>query len=276
MSIAPLRYVEPQPVAPAAGGLFSVATMLPMEDAHAENGVMWEPLTCAEAQAGGDPCVAERDPLAVDEGVPEVEATPFIIYGGYNCKLVGHTVADVRNRAQQALYLGEQRATERALWTGDQGNRPRLADPTAVILGPGSLLADAVSPEVGLALLEAYLGSGTGGVGMVHLTRDVATLLWRGQMLTTSGTRTTTRLGTLVAAGGGYPGTGPDGSDAPAGTAWAYATSPVVVRRSEVYMNPDTPEQALNKTTNNLEILAERTYVVGWDCLLAAVLITIA
>jgi hypothetical protein len=90
------------------------------------------------------------------------------------------------------------------------------------------------------------------------------------------GTPLRTHLGTPVAAGGGYVvNTGPDGAPAPPGTAWLYGTGPVSIRRGEVFINPDSIGQALNRTTNEIEILAEREYVVGFDCLLAAVLINV-
>jgi hypothetical protein len=78
-----------------------------------------------------------------------------------------------------------------------------------------------------------------------------------------------------VAFYGGSPNTGPDGSPAPAGTAWIYASGTVVIRRSEIFVNPDTLAAALNRSTNEVLVLAEREIVITRECGTAAVLVSI-
>ena len=56
-------------------------------------------------------------------------------------------------------------------------------------------------------------------------------------MLVKSGVTLRTWNGNLVAAGAGYPGTAPDGSDPAAGTSWIYGTGPVFIYRSDVSYN---------------------------------------
>jgi hypothetical protein len=265
---APPLYVEPPAVVPAGFGLAAVAGMPPTGDAHWQNGIQYQPLDCDPAGAWGDPCAADQPDKSVPYGVGLVTATPFTVYAGWNCKAVGYTEAEILQRAQANLLLGEWRAVEDTVWTGALGNTPALATADADNLGT------AADPVDALALLEDYLGQTFGGQGVIHMSRYLATHLITNGTITPQGDRLMTGLGTLVAAGGGYTAnTGPDGTDAAAGSYWMYATGPVSIRRSEVFVNPDTVGAALNRTTNDVLVLAERTYVVDWACAHGAVLV---
>jgi hypothetical protein len=275
-------YVPAPELTPYSYGLFSAALMPPEEaDPHWACGVQYEPYACDKAKGITDDC-PPPDPApekAADDGVPLVTGSPFVVYDGYLCRLPGRaSEAEIMDRARRALLLGEQRAAEEFYWTGSLGNDPHLADPSAVVLNPVNppTAADALSPIAGLAALENYLATNYGGVGVIHMPRGLAVLLSRDQVLYRDRTRLLTFLGTPVAAGGGYVvNTGPDGSPAPDGTAWMYATGRVVIRRSDVVINPDSLAQAFNRSTNEVHILAERTYVITHECVLAAVLVTI-
>ncbi|MBP2703519.1 hypothetical protein JOL79_06865 [Microbispora sp. RL4-1S] len=274
-------YVSPPTVEPYGYGLFSVAQFPVETDRHWRCGVEWEPYACDPARTIADDCHLPPVEKVLDDGVPLVSASAFTVYGSYLCRTVGRTEQQILDRVRQAVRLGEQRAVEHAFWTGELGNTPRLADPGAVILNPGGVIpadaGDALSPVAGLAALESYLRESYGGTGVIHAPAGAVPVLAQAQQF--CGTCTAplrTWLGTPVAAGGGYVvNTGPDGNPAPAGTAWLYGTGPVAIRRGEVFINPDSIGQALNRTTNEVAILAEREYVVGFDCLLAAVLISI-
>ncbi|MEV0822525.1 hypothetical protein [Nonomuraea rubra] len=279
MPTCPPLYVNPPAVEPYAGGLFSVAQFPAEQDRHWRCGVMWEPYACTPARGLGDQCDNPDAEKEVDDGVPLVEAGAFTVYGGYLCRTVGRSEADILDRIRQAVRLGEQRAVEQAFWTGDLGNTPYLASPDAVVLNPGGLpvdAAEALTPQAGIAALESYLRENYGGTGVIHMPAGAVPVMARYNQFCGCDFPLRTWLGTPVAAGGGYViNTGPDGQPAPPGTAWLYATGPVAIRRGEVFINPDTVAQALNRTTNEIEILAEREYVVGFDCLLAAVLINV-
>lgn len=282
MSVCPPLLVPAPTVQPYSHGLFSVAQMPVDVDPHWRCGIQWEPYACAPARLQPvEECEEEPPPWESDDGVPLVEASPFVVYGSYHCRLPGRSLpADIEDRARQALLLGEQRAVEEALWTGSAGNTPHLASPDAVVLNPvpNPGAADALSPVAAIAALESYLGANYGGVGVIHIPRGAAAVLARHhQFCGDCAPPLRTVLGTAVAAGGGYVvNTGPDGSPAPPGTAWAYATGPVAIRRSEIFMLPDSLAGAFNRTTNEVEVIAAREYVIGWDCVLAAVLINVS
>ncbi|GAA3172644.1 hypothetical protein GCM10020001_118930 [Nonomuraea salmonea] len=269
-------------VQPYGFGLFSVAQWPVEADPHWRCGVQWEPYACGPARLYPIDQCAEGEPpeKQVEEGTPLVEATPLVVYGGYHCKLPGRTVpADIEDRARQSLALGEQRAVEEAVWTGAAGNSPWLASPDATVLNaaetPGA--GDALKAIGAIAALEAYLGATYGGLGVIHVPRGAVPALAFYQQIVRDGSVLRTVLGTPVAAYGGSPNTGPAGEPAPAGTAWAYATGPVAIRRGEVLVTPTpVPAAGFDRKTNQVHLLAEREYVVGWDCLLGAALMDIS
>jgi subtilisin family serine protease len=277
----PNLYVKAPAVERYGFGLFSVAIMpAPEADPHWRCGVEYEPYACDQARVEGDRCATPQPDKEVDDGVPLVTGSPFTVYDGYLCRLPGRpSEAEIHDRATQALELGEQRAVEEVFWTGTAGNTPHLADPSAVVLNatPTPTAADALNIVAGVAALETYLGAHYSGVGILHMPRGAATLLSREGVIFRERTALRTLLGTGVAAGGGYAvNVGPDGTEAPDGTAWIYATGAVVIRRGEIIINPDTVAAALNRATNEVEILAERQYVITSECVLAAVLVSIS
>lgn len=275
---APL-YVQPPTVEPYRYGLFSVAQMPAESDPHWRCGVEWEPLACIPAHGVGDQCDNPGVEKELDDGVPLVSASAFTIHANYLCRLPGRAApGEIERRAREALRLGEQRAVEQTVWTGELGNTPFLADPAAVVLNDGGLpVTTPLSIVGGLAALESYLRQNYGGTGVIHAPAGAVPLMAAYHQLRDPGTSGPLRtwLGTPVAAYGVAPNIGPDGQPAEPGTAWLFATGPVAIRRGEVFLNPPTLAGAFNRTTNEVAMLAEREYVIGWDCLHAAVLVSI-
>jgi hypothetical protein len=73
-----------------------------------------------------------------------------------------------------------------------------------------------------------------------------------------------TPCGTRVVVGAGYANVGPDGLVALPGTAWIYATGQVFGYRSDVFFTR-VPE-SFDRAENTVRMLAERTYVLGFEC----------
>ncbi len=67
-----------------------------------------------------------------------------------------------------------------------------------------------------------------------------------------------TLLGTPVVIGAGYD----NAVGAPTATSSIFATGPVLLYRGDI----DTREQAINKAHNEVSYVAQRDYVLGWDC----------
>lgn len=279
MAGAPPVYVPAPAVTPHRFGLFSVAEFPPSDDLHIESGVQYEPLAYGPAQLTHDKCRSLAADLSTTKGVALVEGTPFTVYAAFDGSLVGRDWPDVERRARAALALGEQRAVEQGYYFGAEGNRPRLAEPSA---SAGGLVATvlnggaAVDLVRGVGMLEETLADGYAGEGVIHTPRFVVPHLFDREQLMHEGARLVTHLGTRVAAGAGYGNTSPAGVAAGAGQAWLYATGAVGIWRGEPFLNPTPFEtQAFDPGDNSTALIVERTYTVAHEALTAAVLVTL-
>lgn len=289
MAQYPPLSVAPPPVdAETPAGLFTVARLIQGADLPGDgNGTRWEAgvqyqvQTCADVSGWSEVCppTAPED-KTFDLRFPTVTGTPFIAYLGIDCPLVGYSLDEFETAVRNGFLANESRLVERAFWSGEFGNSPSLAgtdaDPSdCVNLTPGDVDyagGTAMTIVGGISALEDYLGANYGGVGIIHSPRGVAPFAARDNQIERSGTRLTTKLGTRWAFGGGYTiNTGPDGVVAPAGEAWLYATGAVTIYRSGVFINPNELRAAFDTRTNQVEILAERKYVITRECVCAAV-----
>lgn len=179
---------------------------------------------------------------------PELStASPFTVYGTYQCTAGAN---DAQAFANRRLEAGEEWRVEQALWTGDLGNTPNLPA-GADSLGSG------LSLSAGIGLLEQYAAERYGR-GVIHLTRW-ATLEGLAQgLLEKNDDGLVTVLGTPVVAGTGYQ----DNSD---GTSVGYVTSEMLGFRSEIFTSSNRLGDLLDRGTNWMRAIAERTYLIGWD-----------
>lgn len=273
MPIAPPALVVGAPRVALPYGLFSTFSMRPGSDRF-EAGVQFETPTCDPAYGIGDWVVAPdtRDTLGLpkdlDPNLGELgQASPFTVYGHFSCSPVGFPPADAQERATAHLLSREEARVEQAFWTGDLGNVPSLQ-------GADTVLGTAGDGVVGLGLIEEYIASHYGSTGVIHMSRATATILLSHFALIATGGRLRTQLGTPVAAGAGYPGTGPAGEAIDAGTSWIYGSPAVFGYRSEVFTSSAIPGDLLDRAVNNLFAVAERTYLLGFDpCGVGAALI---
>lgn len=259
---------------PGRFGLFSVTAEVPQPELRFQNGVEFDPVPCGPARGVSGACVDVGSVVIGDEeygaalrlgaNIDTVSALPFAVYGWYDCSSLGRPIGEGLARAREHLAAGEERAVEQAIHDGLLDNAP--AFDTAVDLTPGG----GASAVDGLGILEGFIGGEYGGVGVIHMPRQAVARL-SGQV-SRQGQHLETRLGNLVAAGGGY-----DLSQAAglAGdTATFYATSIPVMRRSEVFTTPDQ-EHILNRNLNDVTAVAQRVYVIGWECVTVKVTVDI-
>ncbi|MDQ0376499.1 hypothetical protein [Amycolatopsis thermophila] len=258
-------------------GLFSAASIVDATDMHELMGVQWQPLPCGRPglfvedclpTGGGNPDVPATTEKDFADQPGTVEASPITVYGSFRCRLLGYSLEEAQRRAREHLEAGEQQAVEYAVMSGEGGNLPFLADADTVNLGT------ATCAEELLSLLYEHADAEFTGEPVLHVPRAAAP--WLKDHLAREAGRLVTTLGTPVVAGAGYSeaNVGPGGVAAPAGSFWVYATGPVVVRRGPITAVPNPPEAGLNRSNNDFTALAERQYVVGWDCLAAAVQFT--
>lgn len=277
MVVAPPIYVQAPAVTPSRFGLLSAGDLVIGQDPHLRNGIEWQPKPCGPAKLDPSEC---GDPAnrTVDDGVPTLTAGPITLYNGFTCRSVGLTEAEMLTRAQDALAAGESAALESTLWTeGTAPGQAWFAQPLRLMIdGTTEVISGTPVPLVkGIGLLEAHLDTEYSGVGVIHAPRKVASYAAERSQIDTDAGRKVTTLGTRWSFGN-YPLTGPDGTPAAADTAWLVATGAVSIRRTDVTPRPGNLAAALNKATNEVYFTAERTYVVSWECVTAAVLVTLA
>lgn len=272
--VAPPATVDGPAVEPLRYGLFSVATMPEMPNNRWTAGVTWESeVPCEHATAYGSDCESPAGvPLTFREGQDVVEALPFQAKGSYRCKTFSKPADEAQARALNHLLGWEERQVERAIMHGDLGNTPSFQG--AVILNGGV----STTPENALNILEEWLGQNVPGIGVLHVPRALAGAYGMGMSakagFSRQGSHLETMLGTLVAMGAGYDidNVSPSGVKPAPGERWVYASARPVVRRSEVFFTPGE-DNRVNTDDNDLTVAAHRTYVVGWDCTVAAVLV---
>lgn len=255
---------------PARFGLFSVSNIVPQPEMRFENGVEFFPLPCEAAGGVSGVCVdtsavviGEDDygvPVRLGNNIDTVTGLPFAVFGWYDCSAFGRPLREGFQRAREHLSAGEERAVERAVHDGDLDNVPSFATAVDITPAGGAFTAEAVG------VLESFIGREYGGVGVIHVPRRAMSRL--SGLVTREGQHLETKIGTYVAAGGGY--------DIAQETALVgeqatfYATSIPTIRRSEPFTTPDQ-EHLLNRNTNDVTAIAQRVYVVTWECFTVAV-----
>lgn len=244
--------VPASPLEVAPCGLFSVARIVD----HREEEEHW--LSGADVETNAFPTVQLRTNqdavIAAGAGVifdgsnsPNTyKTTPFFVELEANKTSVDYLrdgedlTPELREQAKAVM----QKAVERELWEGvatlnatpasDAGFLRRdPSDGGATVVTSGG-----VSPEKALWLIEQSIAdSPTGGRGVIHMTRDVASAL--GSRLRyfekneiDEKTYAVTRIGTVVVVGSGYTGAGPIGETGAAASEtnkWMFATGGVTV-----------------------------------------------
>jgi len=178
-------------------------------------------------------------------------------------------------RVVSELKSVTQKALEYEYWEGKAalsdatGNFYLSKAATASILNSGT----AMKPENALMYLEqAIASSPTGQSGVIHVTRDVASILGSRLIYKKSKNGDTpsvmTRLGTPVVIGSGYTGNGPigtTGATASATNKWIYATSEVDVHLGKIEIVNENLGQGADVTINDMRIKAYRPAAVYSD-----------
>lgn len=265
------------------------------EGAHWQNGITWVD-RCPTGDTVMDECIA----VTGTGGAPTAQqslsgnvtqtnrgATSFTIYAEFECSPVG--LNDAATIAARSLDQVEDWQVERAFWTGVAGKSggvatttvfPHLAantalsDSAAIVLQPAaSVVATGSGDDLAITLgeLEAALDDCYHGEGLIHMTREAAASFFAWKLLDEDDNVPgvlRTRSGHRVVLGSGYTGSGPDGAAAPASTSWIYGTGAVFGYRSAIDM-PTTP-QSFDRVENTYRLIAQRTYVLGFECCLFA------
>lgn len=246
--------VEAPAIVPYSYGLFSVADPRPITDAHWRLGVEWQSQACLETGLTTSDCFDEVDPLEPpDESCVIRRFEPFTVYSMNRDEIPGRTLAEREDDTVARLLAGEQRSAEQQLWQMLGAEAGGTTDLT------GS------SAHYALAWLEQELAENYGGTGVIHMNRATAMTLY--DSFRVQGGRLFTPLGTPVIAGGGYD---EQGGSAPSSSI-LFGTGPVVIYRGDV----DLRQQAIDRASNTVSFVAQRDYVIGWDCVVIGADLTI-
>ena len=265
-------------------GLWDAVQKPQLGNPHWRQGVTWIE-RCPTGGTTYDECLsvtgigAPPEPAVKADNVGQTfrGATPFTVFTEFDCSPVG--VAEAESAATDALARVEQQQVEAAFWTGTAGAQglvfPHLAADADVLDVQGIVLQPTASTAVtgadaaqALGELEDQLGDCYAGQGVIHIPRSVLPTFAAWNLIVERDGRLYTTGGNLVVVGGGYTGSAPDGTTPAAGTAWIYATGAVFGYRSDVFFT--NVRDSLDRAENTVRMIAERTYVLGFECCLLA------
>jgi hypothetical protein len=273
----------PAAFTPLPYGLWDTVQHPTAGGAHWQQGITWVE-RCPTGDTTYDECLAVTgtgappEPPAKTANVEQTTrgALPFTVYAEFECSPVG--LGEAESTASDALARVEQAQVEAAFWTGSAGGQPvvfpHLAADSEVLDGD-VVLQTVASPVItgadvvhALGVLEQELADCYAGQGLIHVPRTVLPTLAAWNLIAERDGRLYTTAGNLVVAGTGYTGSGPNGAAPAAGTAWIYATGAAWGYRSDPYVS--RLRDSLDRSSNTLRMIAERTYVLGFECCLLA------
>jgi len=277
---------------PLPYGLWDAAQKPGIDNPHWQHGITWEE-RCDAGATTYDECIAVTGtggavPPAPENKADNVDqlfrgATPFTVFAEYTCSPVGRTEAETNALASDALARVEGWWVERAVWTGTSGGRttvwPHLAsstelvDPQNITLQSAASVAATGDAAHALGAVEASLADCYHGQGVIHMAPEALPTFVAWDLVEEDNGVLHTAAGNLVVVGTGYDGSSPIGTAAADQTSWIYATGAVFGYRSD--MRVTTLAESFNRAENTVHMLAERTYVLGFECCLIAALVNL-
>jgi hypothetical protein len=284
------QIVDAPSYSPTPFGLMTTVEWVTSSDPHWQNGITYSPM-CGAGSLGAttfDECIAVTGtgdappPQAFANTVTHTPrgATSFVAMTEFDCAPIGNDQA--QKIATDALAMAEPWQVERAFWTGVASGQsvvfPHLAANAQTLDATGILLQSAATTVTGvgetaphnidlaLGLLEEALGNCYGGIGVIHVPELLLPTMDAWGVIKKVGAVMYTTNGNKIAVGGGYPGTSPAGVARGSSATWIYATGNVFGYRSQVRVRAPQGAQAFDRSTNTMKMIAERTYVLGWDC----------
>lgn len=271
-TIPPVLIEKPTPSMPLRYGLLQAA-LGPFElPVHARNGgLRYVTSLCDDGFGYEINCIGSTASKTTEFslGTTTVTGLPFIIAATVTCGTVGYTFEEQRAFVMERLRGVEQGILETIFSTSTFGQAPGLitGDGITTVTGAGDNVVDVLS-ELERARYCGFTGNVTryGPPGYLHVAIPVLNYLKREHIVDWDGTRWRTPMGTIVSAGC-YANNDPAGAAPADGVFWMYLTGQTAIWRtpdSDVQVAP--VEGSLNRTTNQFLMLAEREYVVTYEC----------
>lgn len=259
----------PPPEAPSYG-ILDTARIVPEGNEYWMNGVeVWT--YPSDLPGTHDPCATGSQVTQKSAGTglsAQQDFGAFTVYSPETCtsRVMSQIDEEFKRRATVQLAATESWAVGRELEQGLRVPANAFLAKTGAIQATGDDLAK--TPRVGLAFLERAIAN-TGRAGMIHATVEIATA-WAstGQVFHDDDTSMlhTRAKHTPVCVDSGYQGVAPATRTPSTATVMcAYATGPIDIRRSPVFVVPDKLSEALDRSSNTVVYRAERNYVYDWD-----------
>lgn len=272
-TIPPVLVEKPTPFPPRRYGLLQAAVGPLDLPTHGRNGGMqYVTGLCGTGFGYEIECVDDQDSKAAaftENGSTTILGSPFIVFATMVCGTVGFTFAEQRALVMERLRGVEQSVVETAFSTSTFGQGPGLtaADGIITVTGAGDSVVDVLS-ELERARYCGFTGNLTqyGPPGYLHVAIPVLNALKAAHVLEFDGTRWRTPMGTVVSAGC-YANNTPAGAAPADGVFWMYLTG-----QTTIWATPDSQvevvpvEGSFDRTTNQMLMLAEREYVVTYEC----------
>lgn len=272
-TIPPVLVEKPTPFPPRRYGLLQAAVGPLDLPTHGRNGGMqYVTGLCGTGFGYEIECVDDQDSKAAaftENGSTTVLGSPFIVFATMVCGTVGFTFAEQRALVMERLRGVEQSVVETAFSTSTFGQGPGLlaADGIITVTGAGDSVGNVLS-ELERARYCGFTGNLTqyGPPGYLHVAIPVLNALKENHLVEFVNNRWQTPMGTVVSAGC-YANNDPAGAAPADGVFWMYITG-----QTTIWATPDSQVQvapvegSLDRTTNQMLMLAEREYVVTYEC----------
>lgn len=235
MTVIQVQQPEAPPRTPLRGTLFDAAQIvdgLPIGMLVDEVDDLYESWAClTNYQTVGDPC--DTGVTKTFESIPWNSSIYTVAYLGATCKGPGFVFDEALPKLSDQFSSIESRIVAKALLDEMTNGGTQLG-------GAGT-----VTPVEALGLLEGWAAHYYAGAPTIHMGRNMLAHLC--MQLDTSGTTFRSCAGSKIAAD--------DQSDK------MYLTGEVVIRRGQLVTVP-----AINTSTNDMTFLAERAYLITYDC----------
>jgi len=253
MSMMPAPIVDAaQPRGLRYGLLAAAAGPLELPPHALASGVRFKPVSCGTVHIYEISCPTD-DPAekVFDPQTPYVEGDSSALYASLECSRVGTSAAQMEDDVRRRLANGEQTGAETLMASA-------LAAAATPLVAPNDASISSVLGELEAFLYDADQAA-YGNVGFIHSPVRYAAYLGANGLLIRDGAVWRTHMGTIVVFGGGYP---DDGT--------IYVSGNVTVWRA-ADANVPPAEQTWDHETNTFKLIAEREYVVGYDCVAGSV-----
>lgn len=279
MAFAPSNLTQVPTPGDLRYGLFAVARTLTMPDRVRVAGATYDSDGCGTPRGYPADCVGSPGTKSFDTNIGEQPVLPFVVYATLVCGTAGYTPDYLATKARRKLEAVEQTGVENALWAGAiggvaLGNTPTFQNGGSPTGGNPTILTAATTLTAGIAALEDFAADNYGYTPVIHAEARLAAQFGSVPLIRDDNQGVfRTRLGSMVSFGA-YPGTSNTGAAPVAGHAWLFITGQVTLWRDPDVFVAD-PRATLNRTTNQYNLLAERTWAATYDCFIAGIDVTL-